>query len=108
MTSGARADAILNTRRSGDLTPDAFELSDFKTAGTERIGGRNAHVIQYTLREKGVPDALSMKMWLDAETNLPAKLAITGGKSDWRGITETYGEFKLDAPVDAKRFELPK
>jgi outer membrane lipoprotein-sorting protein len=98
----------LNMRRSGDLTPDAFEMSDFKTSGEEKIGERNAHVIQYTFKEKGAKDPLSMTLWLDAETHLPAKLAITGGKSDWRAITETYGEFQIDAKVDAKQFELPK
>jgi hypothetical protein len=100
--------STLNMRRSGELTPDAFQLSDFKLAGPEKIGERNTRVIQYTFKEKGAKDSLSVKMWLDAETNLPIKLAVTGGKSDWADITEAYSEFTIDAKVDAKLFELLK
>jgi outer membrane lipoprotein-sorting protein len=100
--------STLNMRRSGELTPDAFQLSDFKPAAPEKIGGRNAQVIQFTFKEKGAKDGLSMKMWLDAETNLPVKLTVAGGKSDWADIAETYREFTIDPRVDAKLFELPK
>src|SRR5262249_5401325 len=91
-----------------DRAPDLYKLSDFKLAGQEKVGERNTQVLQYTVTVKDVKDPLSMKMWLDAETNLPVRLAITGGKSDWTDITETYGEFTIDAKVDAKLFELPK
>jgi hypothetical protein len=100
--------ATLNLRRSGELTPDALQLSDFQLVGPEKVGGRNARVIRYTLREKGAKDPLAVRLWLDAETGLPLKLAVTGGKSDWRDLTETYAEFQPDAQVDPARFELPK
>ena len=76
--------------------------------GKEKVGERDTRVIQYTLTAKGGEDPLSVKLWLDAETNLPVKLAVTGGKSDWKDLTETYGEFTIEPKVDAKSFELPK
>ncbi len=91
------------------LAADHFVMSDFKLAGEEKIGERNTQVIQYTITAKGKnPNVLSMKVWLDAKTNLPVKLAMTGGSSDITDITETYSEFTIDAKVDAKLFELPK
>jgi outer membrane lipoprotein-sorting protein len=98
----------LEMERRNDRPPDQFQLSDFRLANKEKIGERDAQAIQYTMRFKGAGDPLSMKLWLDAETNLPVKLAVTGGKSDWKDLTETYGEFTIDADVDAKSFELPK
>jgi outer membrane lipoprotein-sorting protein len=98
----------LEMDRRADRAPDRFNVSDFKLAGEEKIGERNTQVIQYVVAIKGAKYPLLMKMWIDVETNLPAKLAITGGKSDWTEITETYGEFATNAKVDAKTFEFPK
>ncbi len=62
-----------------------------------------------TVKVKGKDaTALSVKVWLDAKTNLPVKLVLTGGGSDITDITETYSEFTIDAKVDGKSFELPK
>jgi outer membrane lipoprotein-sorting protein len=49
-----------------------------------------------------------MKLWVDTQTNLPVKLAMTGGQAGVSELTETYSEFTLDAKVDAKIFQLPK
>jgi outer membrane lipoprotein-sorting protein len=100
---------FLNMDQRSKLAADNFVLSDFKLAGEEKIGERNTQVIQYTITAKGKnPNVLSMKVWLDAKTKLPVRLAMTGGKSDITDITETYSEFTIDAKVDAKLFELPK
>jgi len=100
--------STLNMGRPGGLAPDAIQLSDFKDAGKEKVGERNTQVIEYTATEKDAKEGLSMKMWLDAETHLPVKLAVTGGQSDVKNLTETYSEFILDPEVDAKSFEAPK
>ena len=104
---------FLNMNRRGELPANLFKLSDFKLAGKEKIGERNTQVIQFTttVKEKGKdkdPNVLSMKLWIDAKTNLPVRLAMTGGGSDITDITETYSEFTIDGKVDAKSFELPK
>jgi hypothetical protein len=95
--------------RRGDLATDHFTLSDFKLAGKEKIGERNTQVIQYTVKWKGKSkNPTSRKMWLDARTNLPVKLAITGGASDISDITESYREFAIDAKVNPKLLQLRK
>ncbi len=98
---------FLNIDRRSELA-GLFKMSDFKLAGQKKIGERNTHVIQYTVKTKGDTNVLSMNIWLDAQTNLPVKLAIKGGPSDITDVTETYSEFTLDGKVDAKLFELPK
>jgi outer membrane lipoprotein-sorting protein len=98
----------LNSNRRADRPPDAFHPADFKLAGTEKIAGRDTQIIQYTVTFKGGKDPLPMKLWLDAKTHLPVKLAVTGGKSDVTDVTETYREFTVDPKVDAKAFELSK
>ena len=85
-----------------------FTMSDFKLAGEEKIGQRNTRVIQYAVKAKGDAHVLSMKVWLDGKTNLPVKLAMTGGGSDITDISEVYGEFTVDAKVDGNLFKLPK
>jgi outer membrane lipoprotein-sorting protein len=100
--------STLKMTQPGGLAPDAFHLSGFKDAGKEKVGERNTQAIEYTATPKGPKDSLSMKMWLDAETHLPVKLAVTGGESDVKSLTETYSEFVLDPEVDAKSFEAPK
>ena len=65
-------------------------------------------MLSHTLQVKGGGKPVSMKLWLEAETGLPVKLTMTGGTSDVKELTETYGEFSLDTKVDPKTFELPK
>jgi hypothetical protein len=98
--------SFLNHDRGGGVVPD-FKMSDFKRAGKEKIGKRNAQVIQYTVKVKD-KNPLAMTMWLDMDTNLPVKFFLTAGKTDIMEITETYGQFTIDGKVDAKLFELPK
>ena len=98
----------LNIDRRDQLKPDAMELSDFKLAGKDKFNGRNMLVIRCAIREKGTKNSLSLTVWLDAETNLPARWTVSGGKSDIGDITETYAEFTIDPKLDPKLFELPK
>jgi hypothetical protein len=75
-------------RAAGDRPADLFKLSDFKLAVEEKVGERDTKVIQYTVKAKGkVTNALSMKVWLEAKTNLPVKLVLTGGGSDITDVT---------------------
>ena len=100
--------STLNMDRPGGLAPDAALLSNFKDAGKDKVGEQNTQVIEYTFKEKDAKEGLSMKMWLDAATHLPVKLAVVGNEGDWKSLTETYSEFTLDPEVDAKSFEAPK
>jgi hypothetical protein len=70
----------LNRPRFQVASPDLYWVSDCKLVGKEEIGKRNTQVIEYTVTEK--KDVIArgtsrVNMWLDAESNLPVKLAWT-------------------------------
>jgi hypothetical protein len=95
--------AHLNQGRRGSAEPAA--PSGFELAGKEKVGKRVARAIKFTLGEKG---GMAVTLWLDAKTELPLKLSVTGGKSDISEVTETYGEFAIDPELDTKLWQLPK
>jgi outer membrane lipoprotein-sorting protein len=85
-----------------------IQVSDFKSGGAEKVGGRDAKVIRYRFGEGGMDsDDAEVTLWIDAKTLLPLKRAMVT-KRDVVHLTETYRDFKLDPKVDAKAFELPK
>jgi prepilin-type processing-associated H-X9-DG protein len=89
-------------------------VSDFKLTAKETLGEQNTQVIEFTVTEmKDVisPAKWRMKMWLDAQTNLPVKLTMTMPKNklvDISVFSDTYSEFTIDAKVNDNLFELPK
>jgi outer membrane lipoprotein-sorting protein len=95
--------AHLNLGRRGEA--EAAKPSGFELAGKDKVGKREARVITFSLGEKG---GMAAKLWLDAKTDVPLKLSVTGGKSDIAGVTETYSEFAIDPELDKKLWELPK
>jgi uncharacterized protein (TIGR03066 family) len=102
--------ASLNLDRRGFREEAGFKPTDLKSGGTEQVMGREAHVVHFTLpanRDGDGAKGMPATVWLDGETGLPLKFAVTGGTSDVREVTETYSEFALDPKVDAKTFELP-
>jgi outer membrane lipoprotein-sorting protein len=80
------------------------KLSDFRTAGQDKIDGRQATVIRFTLT-RGVVSTYH-RLWLDAETGLPLKLAVQ--TPDHMGVIETYRNWKLDPQVPDATFAIPK
>jgi hypothetical protein len=97
--------AHLNLGRRGKAA--ALTTSGFEMAGKEKVGKRDARAVRFTLGPKG-EGGMTVKLWLDAKTDLPLKLSVTGGKSDIAEVTETYSEFAIDPELDAKVWELPK
>src|SRR5262245_36378218 len=90
-----------------------FTASAFKLGDKEKIGKRDAQMIEYKLALKDAPKeaaklSFSEKLWLDVETNLPLKRVLTGKLKKEFTYTESYSEFTLNPKVDAKLFELPK
>jgi outer membrane lipoprotein-sorting protein len=90
-----------------------FKPSAFKLGQKEKVGQRQAQVVEYKLTlENGSKEAeklsLSEKLWLDAETNLPLKRIFTGKLKKEFTYTENYSEFTVNPKLDAKLFELPK
>jgi len=92
---------------------DAWGVSEFRLGKKEKLGDRDAQIIDYTLTPKGAsgpaPGPFKVTVWLDAETSLPVKRVITGKLEDHKmTITENYTKMAVDAKLDEKQFELPK
>jgi outer membrane lipoprotein-sorting protein len=83
-------------------------VSDFKLGKKEKVGIREAQVVECTLKlDNG--KVMQMAVWLDTQTNLPLKRLITApGEKGVIRVTETYTEINLNPKFDDKFFEIPK
>ena len=97
----------LNMDSRGERPPDPSAPSGFALGDKEWVGKKSTQIIRYTFGDKTAP-TLRMKLWLDVDTHLPARLVVTGGVSDWQKLVEVYDEFAIDPAPDAKTFEAPK
>jgi outer membrane lipoprotein-sorting protein len=85
---------------------EGFHLVSFEGGAGEKVGGRDAKVVSYTV--VGLPGTdWNVTLWIDAKTGLPLKrmLVPIGGRPGH--ITETY-EITLNPKVTAGAFDLPK
>jgi outer membrane lipoprotein-sorting protein len=86
-----------------------FPVKDFKMGAGSKVNGRDAKAVHYCLMVDG-KDLMQVTLWLDARTLLPLKRLIVAKEmeNDQIRITETYSEFKINPPLKAKTFELPR
>ncbi len=95
---------------------EAVKLSDAKTAGTEDVDGRKADVV--TLKAaltrkagllKEVKDEVAQTIWIDTETRLPLKraMSVKPEKGAERVLVETYSKWSLDAALEDGDFKVP-
>jgi outer membrane lipoprotein-sorting protein len=86
----------------------AANVKDFKLGAKEKIGQKDAQVVEYTAHIDRTPN-VRISVWIDTKTLLPLKRVSEGKKSgiDERYV-ETYSTFTLDSKIDAKLFEVPK
>jgi outer membrane lipoprotein-sorting protein len=95
-------------------TTEGFDIdklmpaSDFKLGKKEKVGVRDAQVVECTLKPDN-EQVVQMTVWLDTQTNLPLKRLITssGQKGVFR-VTEIYTEITLNPKFDDKMFAVPK
>jgi outer membrane lipoprotein-sorting protein len=87
------------------LTGWLIRIGDFKRAGKEKVNGREANIITFTLT-KGMVGKTSHKLWLDAETGLPLKQVVE--TQDRFGVVETYHNWELSPALPEETFALPK
>jgi outer membrane lipoprotein-sorting protein len=103
VSRGGVGAVIFQAVRQGDRE-NPFDVSDFKLGKKEKVGDREAQIVEYDVQlDKG---KTHVSIWLDIKTGLPIKRELTVGDSNVR-VTETYSAFTLDRPIDAKKFELP-
>jgi outer membrane lipoprotein-sorting protein len=110
---GPVAGHVFSSSSEGVRSVATFKASAFKLGKKEKLGKRDAQVIEYKLTLENAPKevaklALSEKLWLDVGTNLPLKRVLTGKLNKEFTYTENYSEFTLNPKVDAKLFALPK
>jgi outer membrane lipoprotein-sorting protein len=110
---GPVAGHVFSGESDGGRSVATFKASEFKLGKKEKIGQREAQVIEYKLTLENEPKAeaklaLSEKLWLDVETGLPLKRVFTGKLKKEFTYTEQYQAFALDPKIEAKQFELPK
>jgi hypothetical protein len=72
-----------------------LRISDFKLGADAKGEGRGARVIEYKVAIKDA-DTITMKLWLDAKSQLPLKRELAAEKEGENiRIVETYSEFSL-------------
>jgi outer membrane lipoprotein-sorting protein len=84
-----------------------LSLSDFKLGANAKVEGREARVIEYKVTPMGAPNAVAVRLWLDAKTHLPLKRELSDDRSGVR-VIESYSEFKLGRKGGAKPPAPPK
>ena len=85
-------------------------LTDFEKGASEKVDGRQAHLITFLARISIKDDEAAVKIWIDSETGLPVKRSITpyrDGKPSEDEMHETYVKITLDAEIPADRFSIP-
>jgi outer membrane lipoprotein-sorting protein len=81
-----------------------FKASDFKLLDPEKIGDRQAKVVEYKLEFDADAPKLTCKVWLDTQTNLPLKREIASRYL----VREIYSGWELDPKLPEDMFALPK
>jgi outer membrane lipoprotein-sorting protein len=95
-------------RLGGRKAEEWFPVSDLKLSRNEKVAGREAQVLTYTVRYDA-KRKMNARLWIDTQTGLPLKreLLSSAGVSKEQ-ITEIYNDLKLNEKRDPKQFELPK
>jgi outer membrane lipoprotein-sorting protein len=88
---------------------DEMKVSNFKLGKKEKVGDKEAQVVQYNVNIKEFSDPWEVSAWIDTKTNLLLKREVRIKKGDDRITnTETYSKISIDEKIDPKKFELPK
>ncbi len=110
----ARGSLFLGVEKSmrpmAEFHPSRLKPAMFKSVGKEKLGEREAQVIEFHLTVPGDSFAPVVKMWFDTKTRLPLKAVLelqTGDTVDLR-ITETYSQWDFDPAPKEGEFVLPR
>jgi hypothetical protein len=99
----------LESQRGDIKDGAALKPHDFKMLAKEKVGDRQALVIEYRLSFPQTKDPATCKVWLDPDTRLPLKrtLELPQDGAVFRAA-ETYGRWELDPKLPEGTFALPK
>jgi len=96
--------SMSHVNRGDDDDYRKLKLSNFQTAGKEKVEGRQANVIEFTLTKGTV--GTKHKLWLDTQTGLPLQLVAENG-GVFR-VVEIYRNWQLNPQLPDETFDLPK
>jgi hypothetical protein len=97
----------MKLKRLAENSPDKIGLTGFKIVGKEKIGDREAQVVEYTAQAK--EGKLACRLWFESKTNMPLKrtVELSEGREQFR-IVELYTNWQLDPKLKDDEFALPK
>jgi outer membrane lipoprotein-sorting protein len=97
-----------------ETDPDLDQVvpKEIKLRKMEKVGDKNAQVLEYAMeyKGKGPAPAIACKIWFDPETNLPLKRTLeirVKGDVFIRGV-ETFSRWEINPEVKESQFTLPK
>jgi hypothetical protein len=80
---------------------------NIKLGAKEKVGDRNAQVVDYQVAFQGKPAKLAV--WIDMQTQLPLKRTLVlEDMGQTLRVSETYSAFTVDGNADPKLFDIPK
>jgi hypothetical protein len=90
---------------------DELVPKEIKLGKMEKVGDKNAQVVEYALeyKGKGPRPEIACKIWFDPETNLPLKrtLEIRAKGEVFMSGVETFSRWEIDPEVKESQFTLP-
>jgi outer membrane lipoprotein-sorting protein len=91
-----------------DSAPDKLKLSGFKLGGKEKVGDRDAQVVEFSFEWKD--SKASAKLWLDSKTQVPLKRMVEVKEGDKVRLraTEMYTNWQWEPKLKDGEFTLPK
>ena len=90
---------------------EGFVVSELRPGKKDSLDGKEAQAVHYKMKDtSGLKQGeLDVTLWIDTKTLLPLKRVSTSREGKNRiFITENYTSVKLDGPIAAGTFELPK
>ena len=73
------------------ISPQQFEASNLRMGKKEKVGDREAQVVEYTLKDKDGIIVMENRMWIDLERNIPLKYSVTATRGKLKvTVNEVY------------------
>lgn len=88
---------------------EQLRVSNFRLGMIEKLGERDARMVQHDLVGRVAKEPFAVTVWLDVKTKLPLKRVVSVKQEGLAmTVSVTYSKLTLDEKVDEKQFDLPK
>jgi outer membrane lipoprotein-sorting protein len=103
--SGAHHGLLDEKTPHPDRAPDKFKLAGFQLGAKDKIGGRNAQLVEFTFDQPITGVTFKTKIWFDAETEFPLKRVV---EAPGFRVVEQYSKWQWEPKLNSDEFALPK